>query len=67
MGFLAGFWTIPLLLVYLFNQFSLVLSQTTVRNILYELGYRCRRPRLAASKTDELFSLKMAGLMKRLT
>jgi transposase len=62
MGYLAGFWTIPLLLVYLFNQFSLVLSHTTVRNILYELDYRCRRPRLAASKIDELASSKMAAI-----
>ncbi len=62
MGFLAGFWTIPLLLVYLFNQFSLIISQTTLRNILYELGYRCRRPRLAASKIDELASSKIAAI-----
>jgi 50S ribosomal subunit-associated GTPase HflX len=62
MGFLAGFWTIPLLLVYLFNQFSLILSQTTVRNILYELDYRCRRPRLAANKIDELASSKIAAI-----
>jgi len=38
------------------------LSQTTLRNVLYELGYRCRRPRLSASKVDEFASQKLKAI-----
>lgn len=62
MGFLNGFWTLPLLVIHIFNQFSLSLSQNTLRNILYELDYRSRRPRIAASKADEFASLKLAAI-----
>ncbi len=62
MGFLASFWTLPLLLIYLLNQFSLGLSETTLRNVLYELGYRCRRPRHSASKVDEFASQKLKSI-----
>ena len=61
-GFLAGFWTLPLLLIHIMNLFSLRLSLPTVRNLLYELGYRCRRPRLAASKVDEFAKEKLAAI-----
>ena len=58
-GFLAGYWTIPLLISFLFSQFGSWLSVSTLRRTLHQLGYRCRRPRLAAAKDDPAESAKL--------
>jgi transposase len=61
-GFFAGFWTLPLLVIHCLNQFTMRLSQPTLRNLLYDLGYRCRRPRLAASRVDLLAAEKLSAI-----
>lgn len=62
LGFLAGFWTLPLLVAHLWQKFSLRLSVPTCRKLLYELGYRCRRPRLAASRIDDYARAKLEAI-----
>ncbi|MBC8230750.1 winged helix-turn-helix domain-containing protein [bacterium] len=61
-GFLAGYWTIPLIIMYLFSQFGSWLSISTLRRTLHQLGYRSRRPRLAAAKDDPAESAKLEAI-----
>lgn len=64
-GFFAGFWTLPLLVIHCLNPFTMRLSQPTRRNLLSDLGYRCRRPRLAASRLELLAAEKLSAASVR--
>lgn len=48
LGYNFTFWTVPLLTEYLYQQFDKQLCPETVRQALYRLGFRWRRPRWAA-------------------
>jgi hypothetical protein len=45
-GYKSGFWISSLLCVHLFAMFGLLLSDNTMRRVLYRLGYVFRRPKL---------------------
>jgi transposase len=62
LGFLAGYWTIALLISYLFSQFGSWLSVSTLRRTLHQFGYRCRRPRLAAARDDPAENAKLEAI-----
>ena len=45
MGYLFGFWTVVALCAHLATSFGLKVSTSTLRRVLWKLGYRWRRPR----------------------
>ncbi len=52
-GYKSGFWIGSLLCVHLFSIFGLLLSDNTMRRVLYRLGYVFRRPKLWPGPSGE--------------
>ncbi len=52
-GYKSGFWISSLLCVHLFSIFGLLLSDSTMRRVLYRLGYVFRRPKLWPGPSGE--------------
>ncbi len=52
-GYKSGFWIGSLLCVHLFAIFGLLLSDNTMRRVLYRLGYVFRRPKLWPGPSGE--------------
>jgi transposase len=64
-GFLATFWTIPMLVLALRKRCHLRVCANTVRNLLHRVGLRWGRPRLAMPlKTDSQKREKQWALVK---
>lgn len=57
-----SYWTIALLTQYLKEKLKVMVCQETVRNTLYDLGFRWRRPRWAVKRQDP----HLANIMKRI-
>ncbi len=56
-------WSVSLLTVFLARRFRLVLSCTSIRRLLHQMGWRWKRPRLApARKQDPEAEAKLAAL-----
>ena len=53
MGYKSGFWISSLLCIHLFSIFGLLLSDSTMRRVLYRLGYVFRRPKLWPGPSGE--------------
>ena len=51
-GYNFTYWTVPLLTQHLKEKLKVAVCQETVRNTLYELGFRWRRPRWAVKRQD---------------
>jgi transposase len=51
-GYNFTYWTVPLLTQHLKEKLKVEVCQETVRNTLYELGFRWRRPRWAVKRQD---------------
>jgi len=64
-GFLATFWTIPMLVLALLKSCHLKVCANTVRNLLHRVGLRWGRPRLALPlKTDPKKREKQWAIVK---
>jgi transposase len=64
-GFLATFWTIPMLVLALLKHFNIGVCANTVRNVFHRWGLRWGRPRLAMPmKTDPQKREKQWAMVK---
>ena len=71
-GHVQSCWTVCLLTTFLASRFRLVLSPTTVRRLLHEMGWRWARPRLAPAsilrrKQDPEGPVKLAAIERAKT
>lgn len=64
-GYEFGFWTVVTLRTHLAQRCGVRLSRTTVRRVLWALGYRWRRPRWSLP-TDPAAAAKMQTLCQRI-
>jgi transposase len=64
-GYIFGFWTVVTLCTHLFTSIGLRVSMATVRRVLWQLGYRWRRPRHTLP-TDPMAREKMWWLCEQL-
>lgn len=65
MGYVFGFWTVVTLCAHLAMSLGLKVSTSTVRRVLWKLGYRWRRPRHVLPQ-DPAARAKMWGLCEQL-
>ena len=62
-GHVQTCWSVSLLTAFLARRFRLVLSCTSIRRLLHQMGWRWKRPRLApARKQDSEAQAKLAAL-----
>ncbi len=62
LGYNFTCWTVPLVTQHLYQQFEKVLCPETVRQTLYDLGFRWRRPRWAAPHDDPQAAQRMRAI-----